>query len=247
MPDLFVSLVALIQHVAWQQHSLGCECSRRWRFCNCGDGNKRVCSSQHCSDRARYGFTADSNVWPLISKTVLRTCLHVLSMKHGVCCCWHNNRWCIMACFCRTCWLHQGMERWREWVFWATCSNSLEGKKTKAKVTKPKAIHKPHTKVAAKTTWFGLLQLIHQIFLSDHCLVDNLCKLSCLHTNYTGHMFAVYSEIYYCLSCPWYNLNCQACVQAAICSTQQGNWESRAYCTDIGPIQSGSCWSHTSS
>jgi hypothetical protein len=24
-----------------------------------------------------------------------------------------------------------------------------------------------------------------------------------------------------------------------------GNWESRAYYTDIGPIQSGGCWSYT--
>ena len=85
IPDMFVSPIALMQHVAWQQHSLGCECSRRWRFCNRGDGNKRVRSSQHCSDRARYGFSADNSVWSLISKTVLRTCLLVLSMKHCVC------------------------------------------------------------------------------------------------------------------------------------------------------------------
>ncbi len=85
--DLFVSPIALIQHFAYQLHSPGCECSREWRFCDRRDGNKCVHSSQHCSDRARYGFSADSNVWTLASKNVLRTCLLVLSMKHHECCC----------------------------------------------------------------------------------------------------------------------------------------------------------------
>ncbi len=97
MPDLFVSLVALIQLLACQQLSPGCDCSRRWRFCDCGDGNKCVHSSQHSSDRARYAFSADSNVWTPASKNVLIVCLfcqwsivcvllltHQQVMRHGL-------------------------------------------------------------------------------------------------------------------------------------------------------------------